>query len=67
MQRLFATIMLVLVLVGGLGFYLGWFTVASSDSGDDANVTLSVDKNKIEEDRVTAVEEIQEMGQKLKD
>lgn len=67
MQRLFATIMLVLVVIGALGFYLGWFTVAGRDSGSDANVTLSVDKEKIEEDRVTAVEEIQDMGRKLKD
>src|SRR5437870_3257137 len=37
--------------VAAFGFYRGWFQVGSDSASDKANVTLSVDKSKIEADK----------------
>ena len=67
MQRLLATLFLILILIAALGFYLGWFTVRARDAQGDADVTLSVDKEKMVEDKDTVVEDMQDLGNKLKD
>jgi hypothetical protein len=67
MQRFLATLFLLLILVGALGFYLGWFTVRARDGNGDADVTLSVDKEKMVEDKDTVVGDMQDLGNKLRD
>ncbi len=61
----------VLVLVGagavGLGFYLGWFHLGSDNANGKSNVTLSVDTDKFQEDRKTAVANVQSVGRQLQD
>jgi len=62
-------IVLVLLVAGvlGLGFYLRWFHVAS-DSGDGkGNITLTVDTDKIQEDKVKAMEKVHDLGHQAKD
>lgn len=67
MQRL----LIVLVLVGagivGLGFYQGWFHIGSDKAGGKSNVTLSVDTDKFQQDRKTAVAEVKDLGHQVKD
>jgi hypothetical protein len=64
-------LILVLVLVGaaivGLGFYRGWFQVGSDSADGKSNVTLSVDTDKFQEDRKTAVANVQHLGHQAKD
>lgn len=47
--------LLVLVLIAagilGLGFYRGWFQFTSVGSADKTTVTVTVDKDKIKEDK----------------
>jgi hypothetical protein len=53
MKRLIAVVVLIALLVIGVGFYRGWFTVSSSDADKPSNkvsVNLTVDRDKIEED-----------------
>jgi hypothetical protein len=61
----------VLVLVGAgavaLGFYLGWFHVGSDTADGKSNVTLSVDTDKFQKDRKTAVADVQDAGRQVKD
>jgi hypothetical protein len=61
----------VLVLVGacavGLGFYLGWFHIGSRSTDGKSKVTFSVDTEKFQEDKKTAEEKIQHLGQRAKD
>lgn len=61
----------VLVLVGagiiGLGFLLGWFHVGSDNTDGKSNVTFSVDKDKVQEDKKTAVADVKDFGHKIKD
>jgi hypothetical protein len=58
---------LVLVAVVGLGFYRGWFDFSSSNDESKSNVTLSVDKDKIETDKDDAVEKAQDLGHEAVD
>ena len=64
-------LLFVLVLVGasavGLGFYLGWFHIGSDNADGKSNVTLSVDTDKFQEDRKTAVANVQDVGRQIKD
>jgi hypothetical protein len=51
---------LLLVVIGivGLVFYLGWFRVSSNSSDGKANITITVDKDKIEADKNKTQEKI---------
>lgn len=64
-------IIIVLVLLGvcavGLGFYRGWFRVGSDSADGTSHVTLSVDTDKLQQDRKTAVADVQDAGRKIKD
>jgi len=64
-------LVIVLVLVGagivGLGFYRGWFNIGSDKTGGKSTVTLSVDTDKIQEDKKTAVADVQDVGRQLKE
>ena len=59
---------LVLIVAGviGVGFYRGWFTVASDSQGSTPNITVSVDKEKIRQDKAKAVERVQDLEQQAK-
>lgn len=65
MKRLFLVLVLVGAGVVGLGFYLGWFHVEADSGGGKSAVTLSVDRDKIQEDRNTTAASVQEVGRHL--
>jgi hypothetical protein len=54
-------LLVVIVIVGAC---LGWFHFSSSNDTGRPNVTLSVDKDKIEADKNRAVDEVQGLGHK---
>jgi len=62
-------LVLVLLVAGfvGLGFYMGWFQLSSNSGDNKASITLSVDNNKIQQDKGKAVNKVQEMGQRAKE
>ena len=66
MQRIFFVLVLFVAGAAALGFYRGWFHVESDDADGTSNVTLSVDKEKIEQDRKTAVADVQDVGRQIK-
>jgi hypothetical protein len=64
----FLGVLVVLVIVGAaIGFYRGWFSFATSSENHNANVTLSVDKDKIKEDTDKAKEKLENLENKVKD
>jgi hypothetical protein len=67
MKRFLIVLVFVVAAVAGLGLYRGWFGFASDSAPDKANVTLSVDKGKIEQDKDKAVEKVQDLGHQAKD
>ena len=67
MKRFLIVLVLIAVGIAGLGFYRGWFRVESDTASDKANLTLSADKGKIEQDKNKAVDRIQGLGHQVKD
>ena len=67
MRGFLILIVLIVAGVAGLGFYRGWFHVASDSAADKANVTLTVDKDKIEQDKNKAVDKVQDLGHQAKE
>jgi hypothetical protein len=67
MKRLLLVVVLVGAGVVGLGFYRGWFQIGSDKADGKSNLTLSVDTEKFQEDRKTAVAEVQDLGHQIKD
>jgi len=62
-SALFVLVLIVLV----LGFYLGWFGLSSHNNPSSSDITLSVDKDKMESDKDKAVDKVQDMGNKVAD
>jgi hypothetical protein len=62
MKRMLFVLVLAVAGVAVFGFYREWFHFGSSTSDGKSNVTLSVDKDKFQEDRKAAVEGVQNLG-----
>jgi hypothetical protein len=56
MKRLLVVFVLAVAGVVGLGFYLGWFQLASDSAGEKPNITFTVDPDKFQEDKEKARE-----------
>jgi hypothetical protein len=67
MNRLLVVLVLVVAGIVGLGFYQGWFHVASDGGGGESNITFTVDTDKMHEDKDKAMEKVQDLGHQAKD
>ncbi|MCC7144857.1 MAG: hypothetical protein IT443_00270 [Phycisphaeraceae bacterium] len=56
---------LVMVCVVGLGFYRGWFSFSSTKTVETSNVTLTVDQDKMHQDKNQAIQTAQDLGHKV--
>ena len=67
MKKFLVLLVFILAGVAALGLYRGWFHVASDSAADKSNITVTVDKGKIEQDKDKAVEKVQDVGHQAKD
>jgi predicted negative regulator of RcsB-dependent stress response len=67
MKALLFVVVLFLVGVVGLGFYRGWFGLSTHNTNHQSNATITVDKDKIQEDEHKAKDEMQGLGQEAKE
>jgi len=67
MARLLMVLVVLGAVVAGVGFYRGWFHLTSDSAADTSNVTLTVDKDKIQEDRKSAQEKVESLGRHVED
>ena len=67
MKRLIIVLVLVVAGFVVLGFTRGWFTVTSATVEDQSNVTVTVDKAKLQQDKETAAAKAHELSQQAKD
>jgi predicted negative regulator of RcsB-dependent stress response len=67
MIRMLLGLALIVAVVAGVGFYMGWFHFSSGSDGNSAHVTVSVDKDQMQRDKDKAVEKVQDLGQQAKD
>jgi len=66
-SRFLVVLLLLVVAVVGLGFYLGWFHLSTDNTAQNPNFTISVDKDKFQQDKEKATEKVQEAGQTVKE
>ncbi len=59
MRRALAILAILVVCFGLLGLYMGWFRFSSSTTGEQTDVTVTVDKHQIKHDTDRAVEKVQ--------
>jgi hypothetical protein len=67
MVRMFLVLVLIVGAVAVLGFYLGWFHFSSDSDPNNAHITVSVDKDQIQQDKDKTVDKVQDLGQQAKD
>jgi uncharacterized protein (UPF0333 family) len=60
-------LVLIVAVVAGLGFYMGWFHFSSGSDGMNAHVTVSVDKDQIQKDKNKALDKVETATQKARD
>lgn len=59
-------ILLLVVLVGG-AFYLGWFTFTTDNAGKTEHVNIVINKDKIQQDEGLAVEKLHSLEQQAEE
>lgn len=57
-------ILLLVVVVGG-AFYLGWFTFTTRGTGSSEQIDIVIDKNKVHEAEIEAFDKLNEYEQQL--
>ena len=67
MKRFFIVVMLIVGCAAALGFYRGWFHLGSDSDAGKRSVTVTMDKDKIEQDKDKAVGKVQDAAQQAKD
>ncbi len=67
MSRIITLLVLLIVLIAGVGYYRGWFTVSTDKGSGHTDVTVTVDKDKIKQDEQKAKDKAKELEQKAKD
>jgi hypothetical protein len=66
-MRFVRVLVVIIAAVAALGLYRGWFHVTSDRGADKSNVTLTVDNDKIQEDKQKAVDKAQDLGHQAND
>jgi len=56
MNRFLLVLFVLVICLGGVGFYRGWFSTETNTSDHKTNVNLSVDREKIQDDLHAAKE-----------
>jgi hypothetical protein len=64
-NRFLARLLLVVAGSVGLGLYLGWCRLSTDHTDQNANLTITVDHDKIQEDREKARDRIHDIGERV--
>jgi hypothetical protein len=58
-MRFLIVLLLIVAGVVAVGFYRGWFHLTSDSAADKSNVTLTVEKDKVRQDKQKAQDTVQ--------
>jgi len=64
MIRLLGILVVLSAVVAGIGYYRGWFHAESRDTNGQRSVTLTVDKDKLDQDKSSAQQQVQDLAHK---
>ena len=62
MKNLLIAVVLIAVVLVAVGLQRGWFRFGADSAADTANVSVSVDKSKLEADKDKAVGKVHDLG-----
>jgi hypothetical protein len=62
MKGLIMALVLIVVVVVGLGFYMGWWSLSSGNADSKTGVTLTVNNDKIGEDAKKLEQKVEGLG-----
>ena len=62
MRKFLGTLVVVVLIVAGVGFYRGWFGVSTYDQPGETNVELKIDKERIQQDAKAASKKARELA-----
>jgi hypothetical protein len=64
MIRFLGMLVVLFLLFAGIGYYRGWFHAASNDSNGSGSLTVTVDKDKLDQDKASVQQQVQDLGHK---
>jgi len=64
MMRLLGILVVLFAVIASIGYYRGWFHAGSTDANGQQTVTVTVDKDKLDQDKASAKQEVQDLGHK---
>jgi len=64
MIRFLGMLVVLLAVVAAVGYYRGWFHAESSDANGHGSVTVTVDQDKINQDKASARQDVQDLEHK---
>ena len=67
MKNLCTLVVLLLIVIGVVGYYRDWFQLSTDSTDKDTTFHLTVDKEKLKEDEEKAKQKLQEAGEALKE
>lgn len=67
MSRTLLVLVLIVAVVAGLGFYMGWFHFSSGNDDNDAHITVSVDKDQVHADTDKTVDKVETTTQQAEE
>jgi hypothetical protein len=65
MKRLLCIVVLLIAAVVALGYYLDWFKISTGGTEDKTNISITIDKNKVQQDTEKAKEKTKEKAEEL--
>jgi len=57
-------LVVVFALIAAVGYYRGWFHAESSDTNGHSSLTVTVDKDKVDQDKASARQDVQNLEHK---
>jgi len=66
MTRFLGVLVIIIAIVACIGLYLGWFKLGSETTDGKTHVTLTVDQNKIKETENKVVDQVHNVGDKIR-
>jgi hypothetical protein len=64
MIRFLGLLVVLALLVVGVGYYRGWFHADSNNTNGQPTISVTVDKDKINQDKASAQQEVQNLQHK---
>jgi hypothetical protein len=64
MIRFLGMLVVLSVLVVGIGYYRGWFRASSIDNNGHDTIKLTLDKDKLNQDKASAQQQVQDLTHK---